>query len=59
MLRRVVFGVLLILWLTLVNLALFLGGCADINGAVQRAVVGVDCRHLLPDGQCAPVKKGP
>jgi hypothetical protein len=45
--------------ITLSILAMVLSGCPDINGAVQRAVVGVDCRHLLPDGQCAPVKKGP
>jgi Prokaryotic membrane lipoprotein lipid attachment site len=45
--------------LLLLCLIAVLSGCPDINGAVQRAVVGVDCRHLLPDGQCAPVKKGP
>ena len=43
-----------------VTLGLLSSGCADAAYWWQRTALQIDCRpeHLLPNGHCAPLKKG-
>ena len=47
-------------WIMLLMCGLLVSGCMDIAQWQLRTFYGVDCRpeKLLPNGQCAPVKKG-